>query len=313
MPTSLKAYRDAKASGALTYISSPCSKGHSGVRYVSSQNCVECGAAHAKARVARLTPEQKQSNLTKRREHQRALAAAKREVNAGKVAEELRRNIELQKELGFSLPTTRAAAKAAGERWYFSGKECALGHLTRRSVIGGCEECGRHYGRETSRKQRQENPEHVKKLKREDWNRNRETYANKKKEFWAANRDRLRKLAMERHYANPLIARVNGANRRARQSNATPPWLTSDQKKEIRQLHKQAATMFDSEGRVAHVDHIIPLRGKEVCGLHVPWNMRIVTIEENSTKGNRVRDQFLGTAVPIPLGSGAMLSSYQLH
>ncbi len=313
MPAPIRARREAIAKGALTYIGSPCQKCHNGERYVSSHHCCECHAANMKAKKALLTPEQKQSTLAKRREHKRAIAAAKREANAGKVADELRRNLELQKELGFNLPTTRAAAKAAGERWYFSGKECALGHLTRRSVIGGCEECAQHYGRETARKQRQENPEHVKKLKKQDWDRNRERYAQMAKEFRIANRDKLRKRAMEKHYANPLIARVNNAHRRARKNSATPAWLTSDQKKEIRQLHKQAATMFDSEGRVAHVDHIIPLRGKEVCGLHVPWNMRIVTIEENSTKGNRVRDQFLGTAVPIPLGSGAMLSSYQLH
>lgn len=59
-------------------------------------------------------------------------------------------------------------------------------------------------------------------------------------------------------------------------------------KEEIKAIYKEAKRLTQETGIVHHVDHIVPLKGKDVRGLHVPWNMQILTASENCRKGNRL-------------------------
>jgi len=58
---------------------------------------------------------------------------------------------------------------------------------------------------------------------------------------------------------------------------ATPPWADMD---EIRKVYEAAA----ASGMT--VDHIVPLRHKQVCGLHVVYNLQIISAKENYAKSN---------------------------
>ena len=64
--------------------------------------------------------------------------------------------------------------------------------------------------------------------------------------------------------------------------------LSKPLKKELLAVYKKCQNINKNSNTKHHVDHIIPLRGKNVCGLHVPWNLQIITAEENLRKGNRV-------------------------
>lgn len=67
---------------------------------------------------------------------------------------------------------------------------------------------------------------------------------------------------------------------------ATPDWLNDLQKQQIEDVYWLAQDLKITSGEVYHVDHIIPLQGKKVCGLHVPWNLQILPADINLQKSN---------------------------
>lgn len=68
--------------------------------------------------------------------------------------------------------------------------------------------------------------------------------------------------------------------------HATPGWLSADQLRAIRDIHKEAKRLRRDGFRV-EVDHVVPLLSPAVCGLNVPWNLRIIPKKTNNAKGNR--------------------------
>lgn len=69
---------------------------------------------------------------------------------------------------------------------------------------------------------------------------------------------------------------------------ATPRSLSYKHRQEMRQMYSKTKGTKRGPGKTLSVDHIIPLRGDGVCGLHVPWNLRIIPLVENQSKNNRV-------------------------
>jgi hypothetical protein len=66
-----------------------------------------------------------------------------------------------------------------------------------------------------------------------------------------------------------------------------PKWIKDVFFEEIKLFYKAAKAAEDFTGQKWHVDHIVPLQGKNVSGLHVPWNLQILPAKKNITKGNR--------------------------
>lgn len=102
---------------------------------------------------------------------------------------------------------------------------------------------------------------------------------------WAAENPE-RKREMDRRFAqeNPALVTSYKAKRRAKERQATPPWLTESHESEMRAIYAEARKLTDSTGERHEVDHIVPLQGKTVCGLHVPWNLRVLTRDENNRR-----------------------------
>jgi hypothetical protein len=191
-------------------------------------------------------------------------------------------------------PKTRAEAKSTGAKYYFTGEPCKHGHIALRKTKGACVECLKIEWE----KGNEARAEYFREYNR------REDVKDRKNEWYLENHEKVKNAAatrpahIKREYRNTwkvnniLKIRADTKARRRKHREATPPWLSRKQKTEIRQMYQVAITLTKTTGEQYVVDHIVPLRSEVVCGLHVPWNLRVITQEENLKKSNKILDTF---------------------
>lgn len=188
-----------------------------------------------------------------------------------------------------NIPKTRKEAQALGAKYYFTGTPCKHGHIALRKTKGACVECLK--------------AEHIAVYDRRkeyfaEYNRSEKGQANKRK-YYEANKETViakaiaapaelkRQRRKKYDKENPEQRKARCSVRRRRFRLATPLWLTPEQKQEIKNLYLKAIELGKSTGQKFEVDHIEPILGENVCGLHVPWNMQILLKEENLKKSNK--------------------------
>lgn len=199
-------------------------------------------------------------------------------------------------------PTTRAEAKALDATRYFTGKPCAHGHIADRHTTNStCVACTRRIvsqwrvdNRErynaTARigQNRPENRNRQREWLRADRAANPDKYRQRMVSWYTSNKDRS--LELNRRWSSDNAGRKTAINvaRQLAKKHATPMWLTREQRNEIANFYVESRKRTSATGIRHHVDHIVPISGKTVCGLHVPWNLRVTTASENSSKKNRL-------------------------
>jgi hypothetical protein len=135
---------------------------------------------------------------------------------------------------------------------------------------------------ESDRKWRKANPEKLWAKRHPEEHRIRTAKAGKE---WA---ERNPNYQHEHYLKNKTRYVAARARRRAAQANATPKWLTAIDKAKIQEMYDVSVARETQIGVKHHVDHMIPIMGKKVCGMHVPWNLQVITATENLSKGWRI-------------------------
>jgi len=131
------------------------------------------------------------------------------------------------------------------------------------------------------KKYRQENKEIIAERKKDRDHKNKEAIREYSKKYYIENKEKRREYIKN----NREKMNERNANRRAAEIHRTPAWADRDA---IKTIYKEANRLTKETGIKHHVDHIIPLRGKLVSGLHVENNLQILTKEDNEQKHNTI-------------------------
>ena len=185
-------------------------------------------------------------------------------------------------------PKTRKEATATGAKFYFTGEPCVRGHIALRKTKGSCVECLKEdWAIDNERRKEKPKTAAAVAAGRRYYEKNREAVIARAAARPAEEKRRARSDYKDR---NVDVVRADTSVRKRRHREATPKWLTKEERLQMRELYVQARKLTTVTGERYVVDHIVPLRGEFVCGLHVPWNLRVITQDENLKKSNKLVD-----------------------
>ena len=131
------------------------------------------------------------------------------------------------------------------------------------------------------------NKEEIAAYNKDLYNANIEKRTAQAKAYREANKEKVK--GWDIAYRNTNRDKVNAklAKRRAAKINRTPGWLNKEDLGKIQEFYKEAQKKKEETGEEWHVDHIIPLQGKNISGLHVPDNLQVIRAKDNLSKHNR--------------------------
>ena len=137
-----------------------------------------------------------------------------------------------------------------------------------------------------SKEWRDNNKEKIAKNNKKYYQNNKELVSKQNSEYYQSNKETRLQQMSEYQKLNPGKMSAITAKYKASKLDATPEWLTSQNIEDMEQFYVDAKELQWLSEEPLHVDHIIPLQGENVSGLHVPWNLQILPAGLNCSKHN---------------------------
>lgn len=242
--------KNARRQGLKYYFSSrPCIQGHFAYRQTSNGSCVECISERKSAYDKRYNEKHKDKIS--------AIAKEYRARNKEKIA--ARHN---------QYRMSNAAEIKRKKIEYYQLHKVIIG--------------------EKSKAYREENRARVAEYHKIYKQKNKETISIKYRQYREENKAAITEYFRTYSMNNRDKCNARSKKRKCAKLKRTPPWLTATHLQEIQHMYALSAQLTKETGILHHVDHIVPLQGENVSGLHVPWNLRAIPFYENCIKSNKL-------------------------